>query len=138
MRYILDSNIALKWVLDEPDSPKALQLREEFKMGLHELLAPDVFELEVAHALTRAERSGRIDVGDASILWSDVMTTPPQLIMSGLLAPQAIAISSATRHGFYDCLYAHLAEQEGCPLITADEKIAKNLPNYPIIALDQL
>lgn len=138
MRYILDSNIARKWVLSEPDSPKALQLRDEFIKGLHELLAPDVFELEVAHALTRAERAGRIDVGDAGVLWSDVMTTPPQLVMSGLLAPQAIAIASAARIGFYDCLYAHLADQEGCSLITADIKLQKNLPNHPIITLDDL
>ncbi len=103
MKYILDSNIALKWVLAEPDSGKALQLRDESSQGIHELLAPDVFELEVAHALTRAERSGRINVGNASILWTDVMTTCPILIPSGPLTPHAVAISSAARHGFYDC-----------------------------------
>lgn len=79
MKYILDTNIALKWVLTEPDSTHALKLRDAFTQGIHELIAPDVFELEVAHALTRAERQGRINVGDASILWADVMSTSPLL-----------------------------------------------------------
>jgi hypothetical protein len=26
MKYVLDANVALKWVLPEPDSPKAKQL----------------------------------------------------------------------------------------------------------------
>lgn len=138
MKLILDSNIAIKWVLAEPDSPKALKPRDEFTQGIHELLAPDVFELEVAHALTRAERTGRINVGDASILWSDVMTTCPVLVPSGPLTPHAVAISSAARIGFYDCLFAQLTDQEGCSLVTADARLVKNLPNHSIITIDDL
>jgi predicted nucleic acid-binding protein len=54
MRYILDANVALKWVLPEADSDKAIRLRTDMQAGVHELLAPDVFPVEVAHALTRA------------------------------------------------------------------------------------
>jgi predicted nucleic acid-binding protein len=56
MKYVLDSCIALKWVLPERDSGKAIQLRNEYRRGIHELLAPDVFVAEIAHSLTRAER----------------------------------------------------------------------------------
>jgi hypothetical protein len=38
------------------DKLKALRVRDDFRNGLHELLAPDVFPVEVAHSLTRAER----------------------------------------------------------------------------------
>lgn len=136
MKYVLDSNVAIKWVLAESDSPKARQLRDEFVQGAHELLSPDVFELELAHALTRAERTARIGVGNAGILWTDVMTTCPLLIPSGPLTPQAITIASAARIGFYDCLFVALAEQEGCELVTADERLIKNLPGYPIVSLN--
>jgi hypothetical protein len=47
---ILDANIALKWVLPEPDSPKATHLRDEFRKGIHEFLGPDSFPAEIAHA----------------------------------------------------------------------------------------
>jgi hypothetical protein len=42
MRYVLDSNIALKWALPEADSDKARLLRVEFQNQIHELLAPNV------------------------------------------------------------------------------------------------
>lgn len=55
MKYVLDSSVALKWALPEPDTAKALQLRADYRNGTHELIAPDFFPIEVAHALTRAE-----------------------------------------------------------------------------------
>jgi predicted nucleic acid-binding protein len=136
MIEVLDANVALKWVLPEPDSAKAQQLREEFEKGTHELLAPDVFEIEVAHALTRAERQRKIAVGQAAILWSDVMSTPPRLERSGPLLPRAIGISSRYRQGVYDCLYVALAEREKCELVTADDKLVQKLqPDFPFIVL---
>jgi predicted nucleic acid-binding protein len=134
MKCVLDSSVAFKWVVPEADSAKAQQLADEFARGIHELLAPDIFTTEVAHALTRAERQGRITPGEALRLWTVVMTTAPRLEASTPLAPRAIAISSKMRVGVYDCLYVALAEQESCQLVTADEKLLKNLqPTYPFI-----
>ncbi len=56
MKYVLDVNVALKWVLNEVDSPKARRLRDDWRAQVHELITPDVFPFEAAHALTRAER----------------------------------------------------------------------------------
>jgi predicted nucleic acid-binding protein len=58
MKCVLDASVALKWVLTEPDSPKAHSVRDDYRKQSHELLAPDVFPVEIAHALTRAERRG--------------------------------------------------------------------------------
>ena len=60
MRYVLDSSVALKWVLPEPLSDKARQLRTDFENAALELLAPDILPVECGHALTRAERRGLI------------------------------------------------------------------------------
>jgi len=134
MKYVLDSNVALKWVLAEPDSRIANQLRFDFQNSVSDLITPDVFQVEIAHALTRAERLGRIAVSQAGILWADVMSTPPRLEASGPLLPKAIQISSAARMGVYDCLYVALADREGCQLMTADDKLIKNLqPRFPFI-----
>jgi predicted nucleic acid-binding protein len=58
----------------------------------------------------------------------------PQLIDSLPLMNRAIKMSSRVRIGLYDCLYVALAEQEGCNLVTADEKLIKNLPGFPRIS----
>ncbi|MCI0685515.1 MAG: type II toxin-antitoxin system VapC family toxin [Gemmataceae bacterium] len=60
MKYVLDSNVAFKWGVPEPDSDKANRLRDAFRNSLHEFLAPDFFPIELGHALTRAERQNRI------------------------------------------------------------------------------
>src|SRR5262245_43250920 len=119
MKYALDASVAFKWEVPEPDSDKANRLREDFRLAVHELLAPDFFPQELAHALTRAERQGRITVGHAGIFWAEAMTTPPLLLPVTSLTPRAIEISSALRIGVYDCLYVALAEREGCEFITA-------------------
>jgi predicted nucleic acid-binding protein len=134
MIYVLDSNVALKWVLPEVDSDKALRLRADVQSGIHGLLAPDVFAVEVAHALTRAERKGDLPIGDADVHLLYILSTSPQFHVSLSILHRAVAISSAARVGVYDCLYVALAEQEKCELVTADDKLVKRLqPLFPFI-----
>jgi predicted nucleic acid-binding protein len=125
MRLVIDASIGLKWELPEPDSDKANQLREAFRNGIHELIAPECFILEVAHVLTKAERQKKIP--DAESLYVDIMTTCPDLHAVPPLLLRAIRIARKARIGVHDCLYVALAEREGCDLITSDSKLIKNL-----------
>jgi predicted nucleic acid-binding protein len=140
MKYVLDSSVALKWVLREPDSAKALRLRADFQAGVHELLAPDIFPVEVGHALTRAERRKIIAVGQAAVHLADILASAPRLQPYSPLLGRAISLSSAARIGLYDCLYVALAEREGCEFVTADDRLVKNLqPQFPfIVALSSM
>ena len=99
MKYILDSSVGVKWVITENYSDKADALRADFLNAIHELLSPDVFPVEVAHALTRAERQGRVPVGKAKDLLGDVLTTPPQFHSYQSLLGRAVEISSKMRIG---------------------------------------
>jgi predicted nucleic acid-binding protein len=105
MTYVLDVSIALRWVLPMPLSPKALRLRDDFRLGIHELIAPTHFPHEIASALTKAERQRLIPVGDARPLVQDVLRTPPLLHAVDPLFYRAVDVSSQTRSSFYDCLY---------------------------------
>jgi predicted nucleic acid-binding protein len=134
MKYVCDSSVAFKWVVTESDTPRAIRLRDEFRAAVHELIAPEVFPYEVAHALTRAERQGRIPVADAVVRLIDVLTTCPILIPTLPLLLRATDLSSRSRVGVYDCLYVALAEQEGCEFITADARLISVLrPQFPFI-----
>jgi predicted nucleic acid-binding protein len=136
MRYVLDASVALKWVLDELDSPKARQLRAEFRVQLHELLAPDIFAVEVAHALAKGERRGIIPHGQAAKLLANVISTPPQLQSHLSLLTRALDIASLARIGVYDCLYVSPAEREGCELLTADSRLVQSLQStFPFLTL---
>lgn len=134
MKYVIDSSVAFKWVVPEPDSDKALQLRADYENAVHELVAPDVFPIEVGHALTRAERQKRIPVGAAVPLLTDVLRTLPSLHTSLTFLLRACDISSTERVGMYDCLYVALSESEQCQFVTADDRLIKTLqPKFPQI-----
>ena len=134
MRYVLDASVALKWVLPEPDTPRAVRLRNAYRQKLHELLAPDIFPAEVAHSLTRAERRGILTPPEGARRLLLVLRTTPLLHPYLPLLRRAIDISSTMRVGVYDCLYVALAEREGCELVTADVKLVTSLgAAYPFI-----
>ena len=132
MKYVIDASTAFKWVVVEADDDKAKRLREGYRNGIHELLSPDIFPAEVANALLVAERRGRI--ADFRPLLQDVLTTGPQLQASIPLLPRVTAIVSLVRVSIYDALYVALAERELCALITADDKLLRNLgTQFPFI-----
>jgi predicted nucleic acid-binding protein len=134
MKYVIDSSVAFKWGLTELDSDKADALRQDFRNAVHEVLAPDIFNAELSHALTRAERQGRIAVGEARKLFLDILTTPPKFYAFQPLLLRAIDISSKMRVGVYDCLYVALGEQELCQVVTADDKLINALQkDFPVI-----
>jgi predicted nucleic acid-binding protein len=99
-----------------------------------QLLAPDVFPIEIAHAITRAERQGRVTQAQGAAFLVDILNALPQLSDSLLLLPRAYEISSPMRIGVYDCLYVALAERERCDLITADDRLVRVLQSqFPFL-----
>jgi len=127
MKYVLDSCVALKWVLAEPDSDRAIRVRDDFRQRLHELLAPDVFPIEIAHALARAERRGIIQPPEGIRRFQNISSILPDLHPSVPLLPRAFALASQFRISVYDCHYVALAEREGCELLTADDRLLRVL-----------
>lgn len=123
MKLVLDASVGLKAVLEEEHSDLARRLMEDFRNGVHELVAPDIYPVECGHALTRAERKKLIVVGDSETLFEELMASCPELMPSLPLLERAVELSSTTRAGVYDCLYALLAEDENCSVITADSGI---------------
>ncbi len=133
MKYVLDSSVAFKWVVAEALSDKAQFARDDYRNKIHELLSPDVFAIEIAHALTRAERQGRLTAPQSGVLLADVLSTAPKLFSCLPLLRRAVEISSRLRIGVYDCLYVALAEREGCALLTADARLASLKPTFAFI-----
>jgi len=134
MRYILNASVALKWVLPEKDTPKAVRLRNAYRQKTHELLAPDVFPAEVAHALARAERRKILQPPEGACRLALILYTAPRFSPYLALLRRAFQIASAMRVGVYDCFYVALAEHEHCELVTADDKLVRSLqPSFPFI-----
>lgn len=130
MKFVLDASVALKWVLPEADSDKAIALQTDFENNVHDLIAPDTFPVEVAHSLTRAERRGLIQPPEAMLRFQQVALTLPRLHSYLAVLPRALELSSQVRIGVYDCLYVALAEREACDLVTADQRLVNTFKGW--------
>ncbi len=137
MRLILDASVALKTVLNEAESPAAIDLRNEVRNQIHQLLAPDTLPVEVSHALTRAERKGLIEAGEGSSLFALFLRNCPALYDYGNLIDRAMELSSKMRIGVFDCLYVALAEEEDCKVVSADVRMVELFPDQ-VISLSML
>ena len=135
MKYVLDASVAVKWVLPEPDSANALRLRDAFCQKSYELLSPDTFPVEVAHALTRAERKRLLQPSEAMIKLTDLFSTAPDLRPYLPLLGRAVDLSSQQRIGVFDCLYVALAEAEQCRVASADQRMVALFPAH-VVPLD--
>jgi predicted nucleic acid-binding protein len=138
VKLVIDANIGLSTLLPEPDSARALQLSVDFRNGIHELLAPDLYLLEVGNTLVHAARSGKIPQSGLPVLFADLMRTLPVIHQSISLFPRAYAIASGLRVTVYDAVYLALSEREGCPLVSNDAKLAYAARGFPIVSLAAL
>ena len=127
MKYVIDSSIAARWCLTNPDFAKAHNLRIDFHMGISELLAPDIFPPDCAELFVKAERKGDIPPGDAAIGVDDLLLVGVPLRPSFPLLKRAAAISLTTRLTVFASLYVACAERENCELLTADQKLIRKI-----------
>jgi predicted nucleic acid-binding protein len=119
VRLVVDASVALKWLIDEPDSELADQLLD----GTHDFLAPELIIPEVLNAAWRHRRLG--EIADAQFDHIVVRVADSLISCRPLrpLAPRAAALARELDHPVYDCFYLALAETEEAPLITADRRL---------------
>src|SRR5436305_606250 len=97
MKYVIDSSVQIKTFVTEADSTKAIRLCDEYRAGLHDLLAPDLLPIEVANVLMILERAGKIRPGDANLLYAQFLIEIPPLHPAISLLPRAIEIAHKFR-----------------------------------------
>lgn len=93
---------------------------------------PDLFDLECAGALVKAERRGEISstqLGDALALLSRlfIFRAPVRPF-----AEQAAVLAARRRITVYDAVYVILAVALGMPLVTADERLVRAMNGAPV------
>ncbi len=83
---------------------------------------PEIYFVEVAATLRRAELAGRVTVDRAALALSDLLAGPQRRVQVRALLPEAWTL----RHNLTvtDALYVVLARHLGAALVTVDERLA--------------
>lgn len=102
MRLILDACVAIAAVVEVDHTSAARALLVDFRNQIHELIAPDSLPIEVAHALTRAERQGKINQGRALVGFNEFLDPCPNLYpYFDYYIDRALQLSSQFRIGVF-------------------------------------
>jgi len=127
-QLVVDANVVAKLYLrDEQYTDKADLLFSRFREGEVLLIAPRLITYEVPAAIKR----GAVRVKVAKEIWRAALSSFESLGLS--VVDDSDAKYEATRLAinyacsYYDALYILLAEDLGCRLITADERLWRNL-----------
>ena len=132
MKMVIDACVGLAMLLPEQNSDAALALQEDFRNQVHELIAPDSLPIEIAHALTRAERQGKISQGRGQLLFDDFLNPCPKLFPYFEYLDRAMQLSSQLCIGVFDCTYAALAEEQDCKVVTIDRRFLELFPSITV------
>ncbi len=137
--WVVDASVVAKWYLrDEEGVKQADRLMDRFLDGHEYLTTPHITRYELADAVYRASRLGRIDEAAARV----AVTGFDQLELTQALDDEEqlnASIRLAHRFGisFYDALYLALAEKLGLRMITADaafyQRVAPEMSHVSLI-----
>ena len=123
---VVDANIAIKWVLQEPDSDIAQALLDEWIDKGTVILAPALLAYEITNSLYRKARKGDITFEKARQGIRKILLTGLELNFTEDSGLSIKAMELADRFNLpatYDSHYLALAEREGCELWTADMRL---------------
>jgi predicted nucleic acid-binding protein len=115
---VVDASIAIKWILEEPDSDVAETLLAEWSNNGILILAPSLLAYEITNALHRKVRKDEITLDRAKEALAEIdfdFSTDFALSTRALELANHFSLPAT-----YDSHYLALAERKGCELWTAD------------------
>jgi predicted nucleic acid-binding protein len=122
---VVDVSVVAKWYLrDEQLIDQAMALLETYRAGAEALICPHFARYELANAVARAARLGRISTEDAVAAVRDFTelgiadeTDADDRLMA------AASLADRFRVSLYDALYLALADESNVRLVTADRQL---------------
>lgn len=118
---VIDSSIALQWVLPEPGVEAALRY-----VDVEGVTSPDILLVETANVLAKKVRANNI-TAEQAIASLAVVKDAVRLVHSEPLISRALELSIALSHPVYDCVFLACAEQLGGKLATHDAPFIKRV-----------
>jgi predicted nucleic acid-binding protein len=126
--FVVDASVVTKWFLVEPDSDKAIRLRDDFATGRTKLTVPALLFYEVINALRFSGEFGEAELRLAAKSLSKYrfgMWTP-----RGKLLELTAELSLREGLTAYDACYVALARRIKSKVITEDGELLGKFPAH--------
>ncbi len=138
----IDACIAVKWLIPEHDSDRALDLYAHILANQDTVIAPPHMPVEVVNTIRKKARREEITPAEAEHALANFLGFSINLAVPAGLHDAALLLAQRfDRPTVYDTYYVALAEIAGCQMWTADQKLlnalggripfVKSLSNFP-------
>jgi predicted nucleic acid-binding protein len=128
VKAVVDTNVVAYFLLG---TPKFVAEARAFWNRAEELIAPSIWEAEIANVIWMAARSKVITKDDAIAKLALAGRLGIHSISNRALWHGALVRALTSTVAVYDTLYVELADREAVPMVTFDQKVLKT---YPAIA----
>ncbi len=118
---VIDSSIALQWVLVEAGTESARAY-----VQADGAIAPDILLAETANVLAKKVRANEVDA-EYAIKALAAVRAAVHLVSSEPLVERALALSIVLSHPVYDCVFLACAEDHAGKLVTRDAPFVKRV-----------
>lgn len=115
---VIDASVAIKWVVEEKESARALYLRRG-----HVLYAPDLIWAECANILWKKVARSEMTSEDARLAGRILLSSGIRTVPARQIVLPALDLAFHLRHPAYDCLYLAAASILQCACVTADRRL---------------
>jgi predicted nucleic acid-binding protein len=123
--FVIDASVAIKWVVQETGTPAALALRKA------RLSAPDLLIPECANILWKKNKLGQLTREEALLAAQLLERSDIELAPMRAFLVRATTLAIELDHPAYDCIYAAMALERGCPFVTADLRFLRKAQQSP-------
>jgi predicted nucleic acid-binding protein len=133
---VVDSSVAIAWMLaDERLHEPARQFRATLVTGDREPIVAEHFGLEVRDALIRAARRGRIDWSDVRPAFATLEAFEPKVVPLRRRDDSILELVERFGLGWGDAHWVDVARRLDLPLVTADLRLARAVPDEVAIVV---
>lgn len=133
---VVDSSVAVKWVLPEPDSNQALRVGSEVVLAGNRLILLDIAVPEIVNAIWKRLHRGLASITEARHFLDEVLRSPVTIEPSHRLLRPAFEIAAKYDRSIYDALFVALTQDLGGRGVTADQPLYNAVhPDYAQIVL---
>lgn len=124
MKLVVDSSVSLKWWLDDEDyTGEARLLLKSVISGAIELILPELWLYEVANGVVTAVKRNRIQAEEGALFIEEIQAIPFKQYPIALHLSAIYKNAAKYKHAIYDMVYVTIAEMEGIPFITGDQRL---------------
>jgi predicted nucleic acid-binding protein len=138
-RFVLDNSLTMAWYFEDEATPFADEVLDGLTLD-SEAFVPPLWALEVTNVLLVGERRGRTTTMEEEEFLALLQRLPIAIIDTARprIFDEVLPIARQQQLSSYDALYLDLAQREGLPLASLDNRLREAARRVGVVLLDEV